>query len=305
MQSALDPAGREAERIAELFMVMTAGTVVIWLAVVALAVYAPRWREPRPAHGTALIVGGGVAFPLVVLTALMTYGLGEMPRILMPAPAGGVSIDVSAAQWWWRVRYVAPGQPPVELANEIHLPVGRRMNTRLVSADVVHSFWIPPIAGKMDTIPGRVNRLALEPTRTGTFRGACAEFCGASHARMSFVVIVSEQVAFDSWLANQARPAAAPADPVAQRGQAAFLEHGCSTCHTIRGTAALGVVGPDLTHVASRHTLAAGTLPTGPEEFQRWIAHAERLKPGAHMPSFDSLPEDTVASLAAYLAQLK
>jgi cytochrome c oxidase subunit 2 len=154
-------------------------------------------------------------------------------------------------------------------------------------------------------IPGRVNRLPLEPTRTGTYRGACAEFCGTSHARMNFIVEVMERDAFDRWLDEQAQPASAPADATAQRGHAAFLEHGCSTCHTVRGAGAFGVEGPDLTHVGSRRTIAAGQLPAEPQQFRRWISSSEILKPGAHMPAFAELPDDTLAALAAYLTQLQ
>ena len=204
-----------------------------------------------------------------------------------------------------RVEYLRPGQEPIELANEIRLPAGRRIDAALKSLDVIHSFWVPSIAGKIDMIPGRVNRIALEPTRIGTYRGACAEFCGTSHARMNLIAVVMHPDAFDEWLAGQAQPAAPPSDSAAQRGEAAFHEHGCSTCHTIRGTAAVGVDGPDLTHVGGRETLAAGLLETRPEEFRRWISSTELLKSGAHMPAFSKLPDETLQSLAVYLAQLQ
>jgi cytochrome c oxidase subunit 2 len=306
VQSALDPAGREAERIAQLFFWVTIAAAVIWAAVVALAAYAPRARAPHSARrSTAFIVGGGVVFPVVVLTVHLVYGLAELPPMLAPAPEGSLTIDVSGSQWWWRVRYQAPGQAPVELANELRLPVGHRVNVRLVSADVIHSFWIPSLTGKLDMIPGRVNRLALEPTRTGVFRGACAEYCGTSHARMNFMVVVTEQQEFDAWLAAQAQPASPPSAPLPVRGQAEFFERGCNTCHTVRGTSAHGRSGPDLTHLRSRHTIAAGRLPTGPDEIRRWIAGTELLKPGAHMPAFATLPDDVLTALAAYLAELK
>jgi cytochrome c oxidase subunit 2 len=305
-QSALDPAGRDAERIARLTLWMAAGALAIWAGVLGLALYAPRAAPAGATRAhTLLIIGGGVVFPFLVLTLLLVYGLAELPRILAPAPPGTLSIDVTGSQWWWRVRYVVPGRAPVELANEIRLPAGRRVNVRLASADVVHSFWVPSIAGKMDLIPGRVNRLALEPTRTGTFRGACAEFCGTSHARMNFVVVVTDGPAFDAWLAAQARPAPPPADGVPARGLQTFFARGCSNCHTIRGTAAAGVSGPDLTHVGGRETIAAGVLPTSPDALRRWVSATELLKPGAHMPAFAHLPEEDLTSLAAYLASLQ
>jgi cytochrome c oxidase subunit 2 len=157
----------------------------------------------------------------------------------------------------------------------------------------------------MDMIPGRMNRLALEPVRPGTYRGACAEFCGMAHARMNLVVVVHEPPAFEAWLDAQAAPAAAPATPVAQRGQAVFFERGCLACHTIRGTAAVGVIGPDLTHLGSRQTIAAGTLPQQPNTIRRWIAEVDRIKPGAHMPTFGALPAADLDALAAFLSGLR
>jgi cytochrome c oxidase subunit 2 len=285
---------------------MSIGAAAIWLAVIGLALYAPRAPEPQGARPhTAIIVGGGVIFPIVVLTAHLAYGLSELPAMLARAPDGSVTIEVTGAQWWWRTRYLASGAEPIELANELWLPVGERVDVRVMSRDVVHSFWIPPLAGKLDAIPGRMNVLSLQPTRTGTFRGACAEFCGASHARMNFVVVVVDRARFDEWLAGQARPAAAASSDAAQRGERAFLERGCAACHTIRGTAARGRLGPDLTHVGSRQSLAAGTLPAGADQLRRWIANTELLKPEVHMPAFGGLPADDLAALAAYLTGLQ
>lgn len=306
MQSALAPAGREAELMADLFTWMAIGGAIIWALVMLLALYAPRAAEVKNARiQTVLIVGGGVVFPVIVLLLLMIAGLRELPAILAPAPDKTLALEISGSQWWWRVKYLRPGQEPIELANEIRLPVGRRIDATLHSTDVIHSFWVPSIAGKIDMIPGRINRIGLQPTRVGRYRGACAEFCGTSHARMNLIAIVMEDDAFDRWLAAQAQPAATPVDPVAQQGASAFHEHGCNTCHTIRGTTALGVDGPDLTHVGGRETLAAGLLPARPEEFRRWISSTELLKPGAHMPAFSKLPDDTLHSLATYLAQLQ
>lgn len=306
MQSALDPAGREAERVARLIVWMAIAAAAIWAAVVALALYAPRAREPRSSRPhTLLIVGGGVIFPIVVLTAHLTYGLSELPGMLARAPDGGMTIEVTGAQWWWRVRYLVPGREAIELANEVWLPVNERVNVRLMSRDVIHSFWAPSLAGKLDAIPGRLNVLPLEPTRTGTYRGACAEFCGASHARMNLVVAVVERAQFDQWLAGQSQPAASASTDVARRGERGFLERGCSACHTIRGTLAQGRLGPDLTHVATRQTLAAGTLPTSQESLRQWIAHTEAIKPEVHMPAFAGLPDDELTALATYLMGLK
>ncbi|HXH84912.1 MAG TPA: cytochrome c oxidase subunit II, partial [Candidatus Tectomicrobia bacterium] len=249
--SALEPAGDAADVIATLFWWMAAGAVVIWLAVVALALYAI-YRPPRlfsRRAGAMLVVGGGVVFPLLVLTALLVHGLALLPRLLAPAPDTSLRIAVAGEQWWWRVRYLRPGGAPVELANEIRLPVGEPVEFTVTSPDVIHSFWIPSLAGKIDMIPGRVTRLAFRPTRTGVFRGTCAEYCGIAHALMSFVVVVLEREQFARWLARQAEPAAPPASPDVARGQAVFLASGCAACHAVRGTPARGVIGPDLTHV--------------------------------------------------------
>ena len=305
-QSALEPAGRDAERMASLFVWLTFGFASIWLAVLALFLYAPRARrENSERFANPLILGGGVALPVVVLSLLMLVGFSDLPRILAPAPDNTLTIDVSGSQWWWRVRYHIRNRESVELANEIHLPRGRRLNTLVASVDVVHSFWIPSLAGKMDMIPGRINRLAIEPTRMGTFRGVCAEYCGTSHARMGLIAVVSDQQTFDAWLSNQAQPARRPTDPIAVRGQGAFFARGCNVCHTIRGTDAVGVSGPDLTHVGSRRSLAAGMLPMNRDELGRWISHTEILKPGVHMPAFSNLPREDLDGLAAYLAHLQ
>jgi cytochrome c oxidase subunit 2 len=183
--------------------------------------------------------------------------------------------------------------------------VNEAVEFRLESPDVIHSFWIPSLAGKVDMIPGRVTRLALKPTRTGVFRGVCAEYCGTSHALMNFPVVVMEKEAFARWLEAQTASALTPTDPIAVRGQTLFLGNGCNACHTVRGTLAAGVIGPDLTHVGSRRSLAADTLPNDPESFRRWIAHTDGVKPGVRMPAFGMLPQEDHQALAAYLKGLQ
>lgn len=304
--STLEPAGREAERIAQLFTWMSGGAVVVWLLVIGLAIYAVR-RPPGPQdrRSAVLVLGGGIVLPTLVLTGLLTYGLWSLPRVLEPAPEGSLRIDVTGEQWWWRVRYVPAAGEPVELANEIHLPLGERVEFRLASPDVIHAFWIPSLAGKVDMIPGRQTRLALEATRPGVYRGACAEYCGASHAFMNFMVVVEPREAFEAWLATQRRPAAEPAGDLSARGREAFLEHGCGACHTVRGSPADGVIGPDLTHVGGRRTLAAAMLPNGTDALRRWISFSTFVKPDVHMPAFGMLPPDEVAALAAWLESLE
>jgi cytochrome c oxidase subunit 2 len=306
-QSALEPAAREAERVMQLFWWMMAGSLAIWLIVVGLTVYSTYVAPGAHPLKTArlLIIGGGVVFPTLVLTVLLAYGLAMLPDLLAPAPAGSLRIRVSGEQWWWRVRYLPAQGKPVDLANELRLPVGEPVELELVSPDVIHSFWIPSLAGKVDMIPGRQTRLRLQPARTGVFRGVCAEYCGTSHALMAFSVVVLEPREFAAWLEHQAAPAAQPSEPLAVRGHAAFLEHGCGACHGIRGTTADGVVGPDLTHVGGRLSIGAGTLQNDLTGIRDWLARTDRLKPGVHMPSFGMLPDRDLRALAAYLDGLK
>ena len=307
-QSALDPAGREAERIAALFWWMSAGAAVVWIAVVALTVQAIR-TGPKSAddvrQAKVLIIGGGVLVPTIVLALLLVYGLAMLPALVARAPQGSLQIAVSGEQWWWRVRYQLKDGRTITLANEIRLPVGEPVEFVLDSPDVIHSFWIPSLGGKMDMIPGRRTRLALAPLRTGTFRGVCAEYCGASHALMAFPVMVMERDAFAQWVAAQEQPAREPGDSITAQGREYFMSNGCSACHTIRGTGADGVIGPDLTHVGSRLSLGAGILPNEPESFVRWIAQTDKVKPGVTMPHFGMLSPGELAALAAYLESLK
>ncbi|QBQ55352.1 cytochrome c oxidase subunit II [Nitrosococcus wardiae] len=305
-QSTLDPAGRGAEQITELFWWSVAVNLLIWLFVIGLAVYAT-WAQPgghRHRKANLLIIGGGAVFPTLVLTVYLIYGLALLPGLLAPAPEGSLQIAVLGEQWWWRVRYHPQGGEPVELANEIRLPVGKPVDLFLASPDVIHSLWIPSLTGKMDMIPGRVNRLTLEATKTGVYRGICAEYCGSAHALMKFDVVVMEPDAFAAWLEHQAQPASMPQRAEA-RGRELFLIHGCSACHTVRGTPAEGKVGPDLTHVGSRVSLGAGILPNEPAAFLRWIAHTEAVKPGVHMPAFGMLPRKDLQALAVFLEGLE
>ena len=307
MLSALEAAGRDSERIVQLTIWLSAGALAIWLVMVVLALSITRLRAlATPRGGTLLIVGGGVVFPVLVLTSLLVFGVSELPQILAAAADERLRIEVTGNQWWWRVRYVSSdGGMAVETANEVRLPVGQRVNVYLRSADVIHSFWIPALAGKMDMIPGRINRLALEPTRPGRFRGACAEFCGLSHARMHLTAVALDPREFDAWLDAERQPAAEPASSAARRGRAAFFAQGCNACHTVRGTTAVGWIGPDLTHLASRPTIAGAMLPNSAEARRQWIGRTHLLKPGARMPAFAHLPDETLDELTAFLGELR
>ncbi len=304
-QSTLAPAGASAEQIANLFWWMAGGAAIIWLAVIGLAVYAVHVNpSPHSEKGSRrLIVYGGIAVPVVVLAGLLGYGLSLMPKLM--APGDGLTISVTGEQWWWRVRYQSPDHRQVETANEIRLPVNERAEFKLASADVIHSFWIPSLGGKIDMIPGRENRLVLEPTRTGIFRGMCAEFCGIAHALMAFDVVVMERSAFDQWLKAQTAPAKRPVSDKARIGEQIFINNGCGACHHIAGTQADGVIGPDLTHVGSRLTIGAGTLPTTIEAFEKWTGHTDTVKPGVLMPAYGMLSSDKLSAIATYLMELK
>ncbi|GGK21152.1 cytochrome c oxidase subunit II [Salinarimonas ramus] len=301
--SVLVPAGRSAERIADLSWWLFGSATLIWFVVLGLSVYAAYVRPG--AHDVArvrlMIVGGGAVLPTILLGGVLAYSLWLMPQVKPPIPEGAVEIEVEGLRWWWRVRYASEEGGATEVANELALPVGRPAVLRLTSPDVIHSFWVPALAGKTDMIPGRETIIVLEPTRTGVFRGACAEYCGTSHALMNFAVLVLEPDAYEGWLARQGAPAQEPEGPLEARGAAVFREYGCGACHAIRGTQANGVVGPDLTHVGSRRTLGAGALPNTPEDYVDWIARTHEVKPDANMPPFGMLPDDDLAALAAYL----
>lgn len=305
--SALDPAGRGAERIASLFWWMTGGMLAVWLIVVGIGLYATYLSPGEVSISAArrLVVVGGVVVPAVLLTVLLAHGLALIPPLTAPPPPGSLTVAITGEQWWWRVRYLGPDGASVELANELHLAAGEPVELRLDSADVIHSLWIPALAGKMDMIPGRTTRLTLEPTRAGVFDGLCAEYCGASHAFMAFSVVVSEPEEFRRWLAQQAAPATPPADAPARHGQELFVANGCGACHSVRGTEANGVVGPDLTHVGSRRTIGAGRLRNELDAVHQWIAHPGQLKPDVTMPAFGMIPEDDLRAIASYLRGLQ
>jgi cytochrome c oxidase subunit 2 len=285
---------------------VTAGGL-IWLAVVALLLHATRWRRAVVAERAAgrLIFWCGAAIPSVLLLLLLAYALWLMPGLRPFAQAGepaALRIEVTGEQFWWRVAYrPADGGVPVFSANEIRLPAGERVEFVLESTDVIHSFWIPSLGGKMDMIPGRTNRLSVLATKPGSYRGACAEYCGTSHALMAFSAIVMEPRAFRQWLAAEASPSSGLSAP----GRELFLRHGCGACHRVAGTEANSTVGPDLSHVGSRKTLGAGILANDVETLKRFIAYPHLIKPGSKMPAFSMLPEEDVATIAVWLTGLK
>lgn len=304
-QSILSPAGAEARDVARLFYFLVIGAAALWFSLMGIAAYTVLVRPPALSVqvGQKFIVGAGILLPTLVLA-----GLGGAGLFLMTEHRGQTAehkIRVTAEQFWWRIEYLdEQGKPRLETANELVLPVEQPVELTLETADVIHSFWVPALAGKVDMIPGHTNRLVLVPEELGTFRGQCAEFCGASHALMAFTVTVVAAPAFDQWLRAQQNDAHAPPDALARAGQSTFLRLGCGACHSVRGTPAQGRIAPDLTHVASRPTLGAATLENSGAAMRRWLSHTEQIKPGVAMPSFDMLDEDELASLAHYLGAL-
>ncbi len=304
-QSALSPAGDNAAAIFDLSIVLVAGATVIFAGVMALALYAVVARPERFPGARAWVIGGGIVFPVVTLTALQVYEFAVARRLPTAGP-DTLRVEVTGYMWWWEVRY--PGAGPdggVRTANEIRIPVGRPVEFVVQAADVIHSFWVPRLAGKIDMIPGHVNRLTVVATEPGWYRGQCAEYCGAQHALMALDVVAEPPERFDAWLAEQARPAPEPADVALAAGRDAFLALGCGACHRVGGTRAQGTLGPDLTHVGGRLALAAGTLPNGAGALAGWIAGAQHVKPENRMPSFDVVDRETLHAVALWLESLK
>lgn len=301
IQSAFSPFGAEAEATLKITWSMFVAAALITAAVLALATYAVRSKAGRIDHrrGMRLILWLGAVVPTLLLTALLIYSLPTM-RPLAAGPEG-LRIAVEGEQFWWRVRYRSAVLAPVETANEIRLPVGRNVTFELSSPDVIHSFWIPGLAGKMDMIPGRTNQLVVRATRAGVFRGACAEFCGLSHARMAFDVIAMEAGEFDAWLADLEQPAL----EVSGAGRTLFSDYGCAGCHVVRGHSGGSPIGPDLTHFGGRRSLAAGTLPMTLAAISSFIRNPPASKPGASMPSFADMPAEDGDAIARYLGELR
>lgn len=308
-QTPLAPAGLQAEWQHWLLILMFWVCGIVYVLVITLlgtSIWRGRRRLAGPPDTTPddrrMSRGLGLWAGMIVI-GLVILILGSFVVERKLADERGreaLVVRVTGQQWWWRIQYRDPaGSGWIETANELHLPVGRTARIELGSVDVIHSFWVPNVAGKMDVIPGRANAIDVTPHRLGWFRGQCAEFCGAQHAHMAFDVKVDTPAEFAAWLAAQARPAAPPA------GAALAVTAGpCASCHTIRGTAARGRAGPDLTHVGGRRSIAAGTLPMSRGALQGWISQPQALKPGTLMPAVALSGAETDAA-GAYLESLK
>lgn len=279
--------------------------IVMGLVVVALL------RRKRPASETApreeevhwggpFILVAGVVIPAVILSGSFALTLHEMALLSSAGSKAGMTIDVVGHDWWWEARY----PNGAVTANEIHIPTGETVRVRLTTADVIHSFWVPQLQTKTDMIPGRSNQTWLRTGTPGRYRGQCAQFCGLQHAHMIFYVVAEDPATFQSWLAGQQATAQPPTTPSAAVGQQVFLTQDCSGCHTIRGTSAAGVVGPDLTHLATRQTIAAGTLANTPANLAAWITDPQHAKPGVIMPPNTQLSQQQLQGLIDYLDSL-
>ena len=305
LQSVLHPAGPDAAVIARFAWVMFGGAALILAGVMVVLLLGMR-RDACPVSPRRWIVGAGIAFPVAVLSALLVWSTLGSADLSPQTSRGALAIGVTAKMWWWEVRYHDPASGrEIVGANEIRIPAGRPVYLGLTSQDVIHSLWIPALNGKMDTVPGRVTGLRLQADKPGVYRGQCAEYCGAQHARMALHVVALEPQAYERWLANEARDAVAPVDPFQVRGRAVFLEQRCQSCHTIRGVAAGARLGPDLTHVGARLHIGAGTLRTHRGALAGWIADPQAIKPGARMPAATDIDGASLQALAAYLDSLK
>lgn len=311
--------GLAADRIAILGWVFTVISCVVLGVVTILVVVALVRRRSAPVDSTAhaiehsnsgdairWIVIGGIIVPAITLVASFLVTLVIQAEVANPPRHPVATIEVTGHRWWWEVKYLGDGPDGgVVTANEIHVPVGQPVRLELASADVIHSFWVPQLAGKTDVIPGLRNTMWMQADEPGTYWGECAEYCGLQHTHMNLTVVAEPPAAFQKWMAQQRQPATSePNDPISVAGLDVFRRSGCAICHSIQGTDAQGRIGPDLTHLASRSRIAAGTLPNTRGNLAGWIANSQALKPGNDMPTMTLTPQD-LRTLVAYLETLK
>jgi cytochrome c oxidase subunit II len=258
----------------------------------------------RAGGGLRWIVIGGIVVPTMILVVVFVLTMVTQAAVASPATPPALTVRVTGHQWWWEVQYLDPAPDRIATtANEIHIPVGRPVRIEVAAGDVIHSFWVPELAGKTDLIPGQTNVTWVQADHPGVYRGQCAEYCGMQHAKMAMSVVAEPPAAFEEWLARQRQPAAPPSDADLKAGEAVFAGSACALCHTIRGTMAGGRLGPDLTHLAGRRTIAAGTLPNTRGYLAGWIANPQALKPGTVMPAVP-LKSTELQVLITYLQSL-
>ncbi len=299
--SILDPQGPEARKVADAWWLMFGLATAVYVVVAGLILFAivRNRRGDAPTsrlNDHAFVVIGGLLVPVAILAILAVVTVRTTNDVRQPAQ-GELRVDVDAHDWWWEVRYPVSG---IVTANEIHVPVGRQVAVNIHTADVIHSFWVPQLAGKLDAIPGQDNVLRFTAERAGVYRGECAEFCGIQHANMNFLVIAEAPTRFGQWEQTEVQGAGLPTSNETERGRLVFERESCAGCHTIRGTSATGTLGPDLTHIGSRRTLGAATVPNNTGNLTGWIEDAQAYKPGNKMPPI-ALGLDDLRALVAYL----
>jgi cytochrome c oxidase subunit 2 len=307
----LRPAGTGATWISELFWLFTIICTIVWIAVVAALALAlirrrrPAEDEPARESAVARVIVTAVAATVVILLLLTVVSYFTDRNLAGLAADRSLTIEVTARQWWWEAEYVSrdPSRT-LTTANEIHIPIGVPVTFKLASSDVIHSLWVPQLSGKQDLVPGRENLLRVFATRPGVYRGQCAEFCGLQHAHMALLVVAESQEKFAAWYEQQLKPASDPKSEEARAGRDVFLAKPCVMCHAIAGTLAASRAGPDLTHVAGRRTIAAGTLPFTRGSLAAWIADPQSIKPGTKMP-LTALSPNELNAVVAYLEGLR
>jgi cytochrome c oxidase subunit 2 len=310
--SILGGKGSESRSIANVWWIMFSLAAAVYVVVAAFILFALFRGRRRAAGGdgapaesrvsdTGFIVAGGIVVPTLILAVLAVVTVRTASELRRP-DSQALRVDVVGKQWWWAVRYPTLG---ITTANEIHVPVGRPVEIGLQSDNVIHSFWVPQLAGKVDTIPGQRNHLRLEAREPGTYRGECAEYCGIQHANMSYLVIADEPGEFDRWLTRRGAGAGlTPVSEEAARGQVVFNRESCAGCHTVRGTQAMGTIGPDLSDFGARRSIGSMTIANSGAELSRWITDPGGVKPGTLMPPTALSPDD-LAAVVAYLEGLK
>lgn len=314
-QSVNQPAGDNMQRIWDLFVPIFWASVVVFVIVQGVLIYAvirfrrrPGQPAPHPTHGNTKLEIAWTIMPAIILAVIAVPTLTTIADFAKKPGPGSITVQVVGHQWWWEFDY--PGQNIV-VADQMHVPIGTKIEVELASADVIHSFWIPKLAGKQDVIPNQHNHLSFTATEIGTFSGQCAEFCGIQHAHMAFDVVVQSKADYDAWVAQMQKPAAdvTSSDALAKKGQQVFFSAGCVGCHTINGAEvngvkALGTVGPNLTHVGSRGIIAGGILTQTEQNLVKWVSDPPAEKPGTKMPNLNLTPEQAKA-VAHYLETLK
>ncbi|HUF82478.1 MAG TPA: cytochrome c oxidase subunit II [Burkholderiales bacterium] len=300
----LDPAGPYAWPITLLswvLLAMATSVLIVVLAALWLALFGGDKARER-IGGTRIVWLGGIVFPVAVLTALLIYGLSLTGNLSDRIRGDEMRVRVTGEMWWWRVAYLGDdGQPVSHDANELHIPVGAPVVLELESADVIHSFWVPRLSGKLDMIPGRRNLMRIQADEPGVFGGQCAEYCGGPHALMGFVVVAHEPAEFARLMEARLERESAPAPPSDPRGAELFASAGCAACHRIAGTDANGLAGPDLTHMGTRRTVGAGILPNNRGTLMGWIANSQAIKPNNRMPPYTVLPAEDLQAITSYL----